>query len=49
MIGAYIASITAFLVVNNTILPSLVAWLAPGVLLTPLIFYWINQYKGKAI
>jgi len=49
MIGAYIASITAFLVVNNTILPSLVAWLAPGVLLTPLIFYWINKYKGKAI
>lgn len=49
MVGAYIASITAFLVVNNTILPGLVVWLAPGVLLTPLIFYWINKYKGKAI
>jgi hypothetical protein len=49
MIGAYIASITAFLVVNNTMLPSLVAWLAPGILLTPFIFYWINKYKGKAI
>ena len=49
MVGTYIASITAFLVVNNTILPGLVVWLAPGVLLTPLIFYWINKYKGKAI
>ena len=49
MIGTYIASITAFLVVNNTILPGLVVWLAPTVLLTPLIFYWINKYKVKAI
>jgi hypothetical protein len=49
MVGAYIASITAFLVVNNTILPGVVVWLAPTVVLTPLIFYWLNKYKGKAI
>ena len=49
MVGAYIAAITAFLVVNNTILPGLVVWLAPGVLLTPLIFYWININKAKVI
>ena len=49
MVGTYIASITAFLVVNNTILPGLVVWLAPGVLLTPLIFYWININKAKVI
>ena len=49
MVGAYIAAITAFLVVNNTILPGLVVWLAPGVLLTPLIFYWINKNKAKVI
>ena len=49
MVGTYIASITAFLVVNNTILPGLVVWLAPGVLLTPLIFYWINKNKAKVI
>ena len=49
MVGTYIASITAFLVVNNTMLPGLVVWLAPGVLLTPLIFYWINKNKAKVI
>lgn len=46
MIGAYIAALTAFLVVNNTYLPSIVAWLLPTVILTPLIFYWS---KKKAI
>lgn len=49
MVGAYIASITAFLVVNNTILPGLVVWLAPTVLFTPLLIYWTNKYKGKKI
>lgn len=49
MVGAYIASITAFLVVNNTILPGIIVWLAPTVLFTPLNFYWINKHKGKAI
>lgn len=49
MVGSYIASITAFLVVNNTILPGLVVWLAPTVLLTPLIIFWSNKYKGKLV
>ncbi|MDI1317321.1 hypothetical protein [Flavobacterium sp.] len=44
MIGAYIAALTAFLVVNNTYLPSIVAWLMPTVILTPLIFYWSRKY-----
>lgn len=43
MIGAYIASLTAFLVVNNTYLPTVVAWLLPTVILTPLIFYWSKK------
>jgi hypothetical protein len=43
MIGGYIAATTAFLVVNNTILPSVVAWLLPTVILTPLIFYWSKK------
>ena len=43
MIGAYIASLTAFLVVNNTYLPPVVAWLLPTVILTPLIFYWSKK------
>ena len=43
MIGGYIAATTAFLVVNNTILPNVVAWLLPTVILTPLIFYWSRK------
>lgn len=45
MIGSYIAATTAFLVVNNTILPGIVAWLLPTVILTPLIFKWSREHK----
>ncbi len=44
-IGSYIASATAFLVVNNTILPAAIAWLLPTVLFAPLIRFWSNKYK----
>lgn len=47
MIGSYIASATAFLVVNNSILPGIVAWLLPTVILTPLIFRWTAKYRLK--
>lgn len=45
IIGTYISALTAFLVVNNTILPSIVAWLLPSVIITPLIFKWVKKYK----
>jgi uncharacterized membrane protein len=45
MIGAYIAAITAFLVVNNTFLPSVLAWLLPTLILVPLIIYWSRKHK----
>jgi uncharacterized membrane protein len=45
MLGAYIASVTAFLVVNNKILPDIVAWLLPTVLIVPLIVFWIRKWK----
>lgn len=45
MIGSYIAATTAFLVVNNTYLPSIIAWLLPSVIITPLIFIWSKKYK----
>lgn len=45
MIGSYIAASTAFLVVNNTYLPGIVAWLLPTILLTPLIVKWSKKYR----
>lgn len=45
MIGSYIASFTAFLVVNNTILPGMVAWLLPTIIMVPLIVKWSRKYQ----
>lgn len=48
MLGAYIATFTAFLVVNGAFFPSpLIAWLGPTIIGTPLIFYWIRKYRSK--
>lgn len=47
MMASYIATFTAFLVVNNTFLPSPIAWLAPTVIGTPVIIYWVRKYKSK--
>ncbi|MES2616580.1 MAG: hypothetical protein V4613_01795 [Bacteroidota bacterium] len=47
MMGSYIASATAFLVVNNTYLPGLIAWLLPTALLVPLIIRWSRVYGVK--
>ena len=43
MTGAYIASLTAFLVVNVRFLPALVVWLLPTIVITPLIFNWSKK------
>jgi uncharacterized membrane protein len=43
--GSYIASVTAFIVVNNTLLPDIVAWLIPTVCLVPLISIWTKKYQ----
>ncbi len=46
MIGAYIATITAFLVVNmNGFGNAIVLWLAPTFLLVPLMIYWQRKYS----
>jgi uncharacterized membrane protein len=49
MMGGYTASLTAFIVVNAQNYPfeirSLVIWLGPAVLLTPLSIYWSKPYK----
>ncbi len=47
MVGSYIASVTAFLVVNNTLLPGVIAWLLPTIVLVPLIIYWSRKHEVK--
>lgn len=45
MVGSYIATTTAFLVVNNTVLPSILAWLLPTIVLTPFIVVWSRKWR----
>ena len=52
MIGAYIAAITAFLVINlpQKLLPGylfFIGWLLPTVILVPLILKWTKKYEIK--
>lgn len=53
MTGAYIAAVTAFLVVNAKHspinLPPAVFWLLPTFILTPLIISWSRKYKIKPV
>ena len=45
MVGSYIATVTAFVVVNNSILPGVIAWLLPTVCLVPFTVKWTKKYK----
>lgn len=47
MMGAYIATVTAVLVVNGTFLPPLVRWLAPTAIGTIGILIWTRYYRQK--
>lgn len=42
--GAFIASLTAFVVVNNTWLPGVLAWLLPSACTVPFIVYWSRRW-----
>jgi uncharacterized membrane protein len=49
MLGATIATITAFTVVNITTHPAFIAWIAPTVVIVPVIYWWryrINSGKN---
>jgi len=46
--GAFIAALTAFLVVNNDFLPPLVAWLGPTVVVSPIIALTIRKYYRRS-
>jgi hypothetical protein len=48
MMAAFIASTTAFIVVNNKILPEVLAWLLPTIFLTPLIIKWGRKWGRPA-
>ena len=47
--GAYIATFTAFLVVNNSFLPPLVAWLMPTVIGSLLIFLSLRKWNKRKL
>lgn len=48
MMGAYIATFTAFLVVNiTTFQQAWLLWLAPTALLVPLMRFWTLRYTGQ--
>lgn len=47
MVGGYIATLTAFLVTNVDFLPSLVIWLGPTLIGTPLIILWSRKFAPR--
>ncbi|SEK84857.1 hypothetical protein SAMN04488505_1011001 [Chitinophaga rupis] len=47
MCGAYVAAVTAFMVVNVHFLPGLMVWMAPVIIGGTLITLTINRYKRK--
>jgi hypothetical protein len=52
MTGAFIATVTAFVVVNvrlgeDSIIPFWVPWVAPSMIMFPLIWVWMKKYTGK--
>lgn len=47
MVGSYIAALTALIVVNNTLLPEILAWLLTTAILVPLISIWTRKYQVK--
>lgn len=47
MLGAYIATLTAFSAVNFVFLPPVVRWLWPTVIGIPAISMWIAHYKRR--
>ena len=47
MLSSYIATVTAFSVVNFTFLPPVARWLWPTLVGTPLVTIWVSYYKGR--
>jgi uncharacterized membrane protein len=47
MIGAYIASVTAFIVVNAPSAWGVIPWIAPTLIIVPFIIIWGRKYRVK--
>lgn len=47
MLGAYIATVSAFSVTNFDFLPPVVRWMWPTAIGVPAIFFWIGSYQRK--
>lgn len=47
MVGSYISTTTAFLVVNNTFMPDVIAWLLPTIVFTPLLIRWVKKWEVR--
>ena len=47
MLSSYIATVTAFSVVNFTFLLPVARWLWPTLVGTPLVTIWVSYYKGR--
>jgi hypothetical protein len=48
MVGAWIATLSAFLVVNQTLTPPVFNWLAPTVIGVPIIVFWIRKFTRQS-
>ncbi|MCH7398195.1 hypothetical protein MM236_09355 [Belliella sp. DSM 107340] len=48
MMGAFIATFTAFLLINWQSDPVFIAWLLPTVIFTPVIIYYQRKFKTKS-
>ena len=46
MLAATIATLTAFLVTNVTVRPEFIVWLAPTLVITPMIVVWNRRIRG---
>lgn len=49
MLGGTIAIVTAFVVTNIRTEPVFIAWLAPAVVLTPVIAWWTSRVRGGIV
>jgi uncharacterized membrane protein len=50
MMGSFIATLTAFIVVNiRDVEPAWLPWLAPTFILTPLMSYWSRKYTRQSL